>query len=556
MEASGLKGWRGGWVMAGGLALLAPGCAHAPAAAPATAPRPEARAEEDPVVSRIARADGHLSSGLAELQGGHLSRARQEFDAAVDAYLTAPGGAYADPRLTAAFRRTLEAIHVREIEALVAGDGFQEAPAEPASFDEVIALAVDEQPPTEETRREAEEAVKEEHSDFPIELNDKVLRCIDLYKGRLRDWFAEALVRGGRYLPRIQEIFAEEGIPRDLAYLAMVESAFKNAALSRAKAKGMFQFISATGRRYGLQQDWWVDERSDPEKAARAAAQYLKALHAMFDDWNLALAGYNAGEAKVRRAIARYRSDDFWVLSETRGLRRETKNYVPLIHAAIVVAKAPGKHGFGELAAEEPLPFETAPVTGAVDLRVIAECIETPVETIRGLNPQLRRLATPAARTFDLRVPPGTAEAVAGCLRDLPADKRVHFRTHVVARGQTLSSIASRYGARTRDIAEANGLPLNRRLSIGTELMIPIEPGAATASVRRASTPPRAAAPRLPEATPVGVRIAYRIKPGDTLSQIASQYGTTVQQLKSWNGLRTTRIAAGNVLTIYAARKF
>jgi membrane-bound lytic murein transglycosylase D len=535
--------------MAGALALLAPACAHAPAAVSQAPARPEPPAPEDAVAARIARADAHLAAGLAELSSGHLVKARQELDRAVDSYLAAPGGAYAEPRLAAAFRRTLETIHAREIEALAAGDGYQEAPAEPASIDAVAALALNEQPPTDETRQKAEEAVKEEQSDFPIELNDKVLRSIDLYKGRLRDWFAEALVRGGRYLPRIREIFAEEGIPRDLAYLAMVESAFKNAALSRARAKGMFQFMSATGRRYGLDQDWWVDERSDPEKAARAAARYLKALYAQFGDWNLALAGYNAGERKVERAIARYGSADFWKLSETRGLRSETKNYVPLIHAAIVVAKAPEKHGFEGLPVEPPLTFETAPVTGAVDLRVIAECLETPLEEIRGLNPHLRRLATPAGRSFELRVPPGKAEPLAGCLRELPADKRVHFRTHVVARGQTLSSIAARYGSRARDVAEANGISLSRRLAIGQELIIPVEPR--PASVRRASAPPAASEPKLPEAKGEGVRIAYRIKPGDTLSRIASQYGTTVRQLQSWNGLRGTRIAIGAMLMIY-----
>ena len=238
------------------------------------------------------------------------------------------------------------------------------------------------EPASEATRVLAAEAVEQETNDLPIELNDPVLTCIDLYQGRLKDWFETALGRGQKFLPHIQEIFASEGIPRDLAYLAMVESAFRPVAYSRAKAKGVWQFISATGKRYGLQQDWWVDERSDTEKATRAAARYLKDLYAMFGDWNLAMAAYNAGEGKIQRGIERYKTNDYWKLRQTKALRRETKNYVPLILAAVVVGKAPEKYGI-VARAEEPVAVERVPVEGAVDLRVIAECTESPVRPCR-----------------------------------------------------------------------------------------------------------------------------------------------------------------------------
>jgi membrane-bound lytic murein transglycosylase D len=231
--------------------------------------------------------------------------------------------------------------------------------------------------------------------------------------------------------------------------------------------------VSATGKRYGLAVDWWVDERSDPEKATRAAARYLKELYALFGDWNLALAGYNAGEGKVLRAMERYRTDDFWRLRGTRGLRRETRNYVPLVHAAVVLARAPERYGFTVLPAETT-DFERVPIEGAFDLRVIAECAGEPVEAIRALNPELRRLATPADRTFGLRVPAGRGPAVADCVARLPPEKRVSFRKHVVRRGQTLSGIARAHGASARDVAEANDLKSPRRLRPGTELIIPI----------------------------------------------------------------------------------
>ncbi len=529
--------------------VFASGCAHSRAVPSVT---PKAPAASDPVTARISEADAHLAAGLSEADNGHLNRAREEFDRAVDLYLTAPGGAFASVRMAEAYRRSLEAIHLREMEALAAGDGFTETRTEPASIDEVGDLPVAEQPVSAEARARAAETVQGEAFDLPIELNDKVLSCIELYQGRLRDWFEGALSRGQRYLPRIREVLAAEGVPQDLAYVAMVESAFRPAAYSRAKAKGVWQFIAATGKRYGLAQDWWVDERSDPEKATRAAAAYLKELYAMFGDWNLALAGYNAGELVVQRGIERYRTSDFWQLSRTRALRRETRNYVPLIQAAIVVAKAPEKYGI-ELSPEEAPAFETRPVPGAVDLRVIAECVETPLQELQQLNPELRRLATPANRTFPLKVPQGRAEALGACLDKLPPEKKVQFRTHTVARGQTLASIAQANGVRPRDIADANGLSLQRRLAVGTELIIPIAPRGKTPPVRQAAqtSPPPAKVPPADLAESKPGRISYTIKPGDTLTAIASQYGTTIRDLQAWNGLHGTRIAAGSTLTIY-----
>jgi peptidoglycan lytic transglycosylase D len=534
-------------------ALAATACGHGAAVTPrAEAPaRPKENAGGQ-TARLTAEADRHLNAGIAELQQGHLNKARDEFDAAVDAYLTAPGGAYATPQLAEGYRRTLDAIHLREIEALAAGDGFTEPPSEPAPIDEVGGLAVAGAAPNPGTRRTAEEAVEAEGNDFPVELNDRTLACIDLYQGRLREWFSAALARGGRYLPHIRQVFAAEGIPQDLAYLALVESAFKTNALSRAKAKGVFQFITETGKRYGLQQDWWVDERSDPEKATEAAAKYLKELHALFGDWNLALAGYNAGENKVLRGINRYGTRDFWELARSRSaFRPETRNYVPMIHAAIVVAKAPEKYGF-DITPEPQLAYDRVPVDGPVDLRVIAECVEKPLDDVRTLNPELRRLATPAGEGYSLRVPQGHGEQLAQCLGALPAEKRVQFRTHVVARGQSLYLVARKYGISTQDLAAANGISTRKVLAIGTELIIPIEPRTAAVSRPAAGSVTRASN----EVVGSRTRLSYRIRPGDTLGSIASQYGTTVRELQSWNRLHSTRIAAGGLLTIYSSRKF
>ena len=535
----------GGVLVAIPIAVVAPGCGRSRPAPPAPprAPAPVTSAAD----KLISTADAHLKAGLQLLDEGHLTRAREELDKAVDVYLTAPGGAYAEPRVAEAYRRTLEAVHLRELEALAAGDGFTEMPPEPASIDEVGELAVTEQPVTDETRRTAEEAVREEENDITVALNDSVLSCIELYQRGLRTWFTEALARGGRYLPAIRQVFAAEGIPKDLAYVALVESAFKTGALSRAKAKGVWQFMPATGREYGLNQDWWVDERSNPEKATRAAARYLKALHQMFGDWSLALAAYNAGPGKVARGIGRYKTNDYWSLRRTRALKRETKNYVPMIHAAIVVAKAPEKYGFS-FEPEPALAYDTVPIRTAVDLRTISECAETTLDTVRTLNPELRRLATPS-RSFDLNVPAGKGTALLECLDKIPADQRVRFRTHTVARGQTLASIARRHGVRAADIAQANGLANGQAVRKGAELIIPIPAERTTTVALR-----RAGGTTVASSAEGGRPVRYRIKRGDTLSTIASQYGTTVQDLRKWNGLRGSGIAAGTTLTIYTNR--
>jgi membrane-bound lytic murein transglycosylase D len=531
------------------LAGLPLGCASgggvtrvATAATPAPAQSQAVQPASDPAPALIAQADAHLRAGLAHADEGEVDEARNEFDRAIEALASFPGGALADPRVAEAYRRTLDTVQVREVELLAAATEEDATPAEPAAIDAVAALPVSDAPASAETMAQAVAAVESETLDLPVELNDAVLSCIDLYQGRLRDWFQEALSRGQKYLPGIRRVFAEEGIPQDLAYVALVESAFKTSAYSRARAKGVFQFISATGKRYGLKVDWWVDERSDPEKATRAAARYLKDLHVLFGDWNLALAGYNAGEGKVLRGMSRYRKSDFWELRKTRALRRETKNYVPLIHAAIVLAKAPERYGF--VVTPDALPeWEHVAVVGAHDLRVVAECAGEPVETLRALNPELRRLATPADRSYDLRVPPGRSETLRQCLAELPAEKKVAYRKHVVRRGQTLASIARANGVSAQAIAEANFIASGRRLRPGTELVIPVPASRArVVQARREAARPG----------PGRDHVRYRIQRGDTLSSIAADHGTTVRQLQSWNGLRGTRITAGAVLRIYS----
>jgi hypothetical protein len=284
---------------------------------------------------------------------------------------------------------------------------FPEEKSEPAPIDDLLTIPAPETKPAPSTKEAVAEELSENPPDIDIPLNPRVLSYVELFSGRLKGYLEDGLNRGSRYLPMIQEVFRSEGVPLDLAYVPLVESAFKPNAVSRAKAKGMWQFMHGTALENGLKHDWYIDERADPEKATRAAARYLKTLYGVFGDWNLALASYNGGPGRVQRAIKRSGKDDFWELSNSRKyLPRETRDYVPLILAAVTIARNPSQYGMTVLAPQVPPAIEHVTLPTAVDLRRIAEWVGVPVQTIQDLNPELRRWTTPIRATqYELNVP-------------------------------------------------------------------------------------------------------------------------------------------------------
>ena len=318
----------------------------------------------------------------ASFENGHLSAARTAFDRAVDVLLESPGGARSNPQLSAHFDRLIERISGHELTALAQADGFAEKAPEPASIDDLLSIATFERPsPTPGDRNRQSPTIFK--SSFTTSRSRRMPAFWPTWSslpGRLKGYLEEGLSRGAQYLPMIQDVFRAEGLPLDLAYVPLIESAFKPNALSRAKAKGMWQFMRGTALENGLKHDWYIDERADPEKATRAAAKYLKTLYAMFDDWHLALASYNGGPGRVQRAMKRSGREDFWKLSATsRYLPRETRDYVPLILAAIVIARNPAQYEMEVAPIEAPL-YETVTVTGAVDIRRVAEWAGAPVQ--------------------------------------------------------------------------------------------------------------------------------------------------------------------------------
>lgn len=513
----------------------------------------------DPVRELLVSSDRLFEDGRHQLSLGHLAQAKSAFNAALELLLASPDATRADARVRQHLDRLVDRIAALELTALATGDGFTEQAAEPASIDQLLAISTfDTTPPTAATTENVEADLRETTHDLPIPLNDRVLRYVELFQGRLRDFLTEGLARGAQYLPMIQSVFRAEGLPLDLAYVPLIESAFKPTALSRAKARGVWQFMRGTGVENGLQQDWYIDERSDPEKATIAAAKYFKTLYRMFDDWHLAMASYNGGPGRMQRAIKASRRNDFWSLTATsRYLPRETREYVPMILAAVIIAKNPAKYGFDVPPPAAPAT-ETVEVPAAVDLRRVAEWASVPVEEIQRLNPELRRWTTPIrGDDYALTVPAGTAETIRVELGTASPNTLNALQWYVVKRGETLTTIARKLRVNRADLAEANYLRAASPVKAGQKLLIPRMPSAALLARAAAGTPVQTAVTdavaAVFEATSTET-VVHRVQRGDTLFGIARKYQTTIEQLKTLNRLSSNTLQIGARLVVSIPR--
>jgi membrane-bound lytic murein transglycosylase D len=541
-----------------------PAAATAQAAADAPAEAAHQPLPPDPVTALVALSTSHFETGQRELQLGHLGTAKSEFNLALEVLLESPFGGRTEPRIREHFDQLVERISAYEVTALAQGDGFAEQRYESATIDDILAISTFEIPaPTLATTQAVTEDLETILHDIDIPLNARVLSFVQLFTGRLKSFLEEGLSRSLQYLPMIQDVFRAEGLPLDLAYVPLVESAFKPTAMSRAKARGIWQFMRGTGLENGLTHDWYVDERAEPEKATLAAAKYLKTLNTMFNgDWHLALASYNGGPGRVQRAIKRSGRTDFWKLAaSTRYLPRETRDYVPLILASIIIARNPAQYGMNVQPIEPPR-FETVTLSAAVDLRRIAEWIGTPAQVIQDLNPELRRWTTPVRATeYELKVPGGTGDIVRAHLAQTDPDDLAPLNWHTVKQGETLLSIARKLKVKSIDLAEANYVSTKARLQVGQRLIIPRAPALLLAN--GPDNPPPVTESRPVEAVVTASAAApdagetrqasliHRVKRGDTLFSIAKLYRTTVASLKTWNRLRTNSIQVGQRLTIF-----
>jgi len=384
----------------------------------------------------------------------------------------------------------------------------------------------------------AEPAIKiaEPAYDIPMDLNTKVLDYVEIFQTTRRRSFEAGLLRSRKFEALMKPIFAEYGIPTDLYYLALIESGFNPKAYSSAKAMGVWQFISATGRLYGLRRTDWLDERRDPEKATRAAARHLKDLFDEFGSWPLVFAGYNAGRGRVQRAIAKAGTNDFWSLD----LPGETRNYVPAFFAALIIAKDPERYGF-QLEYEQLDPTEIMEVGGGTRLSLVAALCRTSVDTIQDLNPELRKSTVPPGGKYALKIPAGRTEDLVAGLAKIPAGRASAGQsTYRVAPGDTLFSIAQRFGTSTEAIREAARLK-GSDIRPGQELVIP--------GLRLAEAP----IPRAPGRVVVSSTQppSYRVRSGDNPWSIARRFNVPLADLLAWNNLETdTVLKVGQAITL------
>ena len=512
--------------MGSGTGPSSPAAKQQPAPAPTQTPQPE---KPDPVPGIIADAEKAYAAGQEDYKAGHLDAAKQDFNRAVDILMQGPVEIKADDRLQQEFDKITEEINKLEMVAFKEGDGFAEQQPEPAPIDEANQVTF---PADAKVTAKAEANLKNTQSDLPLMINEYVAGYINYFSTHGRSVFEGAFVRSGRYREMILRIFKDEGIPQDLIYLAQAESGFKPLALSRARARGMWQFMASRGVGYGLRRSWWVDDRQDPEKATRAAARHLKDLYNQFGDWYLAMAAYNSGPGNVQQAVRRTGYADFWELYKRNVLPAETKNYVPIILAMTIMSKNPAQYGLDAVQPDPAMKYDVVKVDYPVDLRLVAECVDVPVEQMIDLNPSLLRRTTPKDQPFDLRLPPGTKEKYQAAIATIPVEKRVAWRYYKVQPGDTLAGIARKYRTTEKAIAQANNLE-GTALAPEARLVIPVN-GSANGKI-------------------VYSRYAshYKTHTGDTVLTVAEDFGVPPDRLRRWNGLKGNGLRHGRVLVIY-----
>jgi membrane-bound lytic murein transglycosylase D len=521
-------------------AMVAPPVVVVPSPALPNLPPPPAFALNDRIEPQkfdaakkvIDEAEGYYLQGEVDYKQGHLDRAKKMFDRALETMLRSAVPIKSDERLEKKFDDLVDRIHGYDMAALQEGDAFLKQKYEPAPSDETLAVETFPARIDEKLKTTAEKEVAEIAHDLPIAINDRVLNFLDYFThGRGRATMENGLRRMGQYRPMIERILKETGVPRDLIYLAQVESGFQPMALSNKKAKGIWQFVPFRGAEYGLVQNWWVDERQDPEKSTRAAARHLKDLYEQYNDWYLAMAAYNCGPGNVQKAIERTGYADFWEMSDRHVLPLQTENYVPAILAVDIIAKNPEKYGFS-VEPFKPIETERVTVSTPTDLRLVAETIDTSVETLHSFNPALLRMTTPPNMPdFKLNLPAGTKEKFLTDIALIPEDKRVLWRRHRITEGESLSTIARNYGTTVSAIAQVNDLTAESVLAEGAKIIIP-----ATSTSKKIT------------------QVKHRVERGETLASIAAKYNVTPEELRKWNRLSAlTKLRKGERLTVHVA---
>jgi membrane-bound lytic murein transglycosylase D len=490
---------------------------------PAQSKAPATPAASPQVQSLIDAVEVAYQSGVANYHAGKLKTAKSDFDRAVDLMLTSNFDLRNEAQLRDEFERVIDAVNTLEMEALKQGNGF--APKiEPAPVD----IANDVTFPVDpNVKAQAIAELKTTQSDLPLVINDPVAGYISYFSSKGRGTLMRSLERAGRYHAMIAAVLADEKVPQDLIYQAVAESGFQPQIVNgRSGAGGMWQFMPYGA--YGLTRNGWYDERFDPEKSTHAYARYMKELYAQLGDWYLAMAAYDWGPGNVQKAVERTGYADFWELYRRNALPQETKNYVPIIIAAAIMAKNPEQYGLQSLAPDPPLVTDTVTTNYSVDLRLVSDLVEAPVQEITDLNPSLLRMSTPGDAPFELHLPAGSKDLYQKRIAEFPADKRNQWRFHKVVAGETLNSVARDYHVNPSEIVFVNQLEPGDDLSATDSLIVPVP---ATSSSKSRTT-------------------LYKVEHGDTLVTVADRFNVTVQQLRRWNHLSAAKLVPGRRLYV------
>ncbi|HET7891660.1 MAG TPA: transglycosylase SLT domain-containing protein, partial [Candidatus Sulfotelmatobacter sp.] len=389
--------------------------------------------------------------------------------------------------------------------------------------------------PDARVKAKAQADLKNTHSDLPLMMTDQVAGYITYFSGRGRSTFERAFSRSGRYHDMIVATLKQEGVPQDLIYLAQAESGFHPHAVSRVGARGIWQFMGSRARGYGLSHNMWVDDRQDPEKSTRAAARHLKDLYNQFGDWYLAMAAYNSGPGTVQAAVKRTGYADFWELYNRNVLPKETRNYVPIILAVTIMTKNPSQYGLNQVVMEQPTDYDIVTVSYPVDLRLVAECVNSTTSELQDLNPSLLRMTTPRVGKFELHLPAGTKEEYETAIASIPPDMRLWWRYHTVHPGDTLASLARTYHTTAKSILAANHLE-DGELDADAKLVIPVTPGKH---------------PQSDTATYARRITRYHVHAGDTVETVADNFGISPQMLRRWNGIHGDSLRGRRVLALH-----
>jgi membrane-bound lytic murein transglycosylase D len=529
------------------VASAATSVAQIPVASSARTIPTEVEQSEGRIAQIISRAEDYFRKAKLNLEDNKRNQAREEFDKAIDSILESGFDVRASQRLQTYYLELVERIYREEVPLqqpnntsvntqFVAQNtqtqdqktpppsqvGFRDQKFEPSPLDELSKLVLTEREKEVSSEDLATLEQSQKNVNFTFTLNPLIQQFINYYQGRNRSTMENGLRRSGQYMKLARKIFAEEGVPLDIAWLGQVESAWKPKAVSWASASGLWQFVPSTGRRFNLKQNAYIDERNSYEQATRASARYLKWLSQRYNgNWELAIGAYNTGEGNIDRAIARAGTANFWTIYPY--IAQETRNYVPNILAVILIAKNPEKYGFKGIKPDAAMSYDVVQVPTATSLQLVADATDSNVDYIRSLNPELKRDITPRGDAYNVRVPAGRAKQFAALIQKIPAERRETARLISVAPGEDWQSIANRTGF---NAAQLQAMNTGIDLKSSTKLVAPSGNVKLTKWVR--STANETAAPGLNK---------VRARKGDTIASIAAARNLDANDVARLNGI-------------------